>query len=94
MVSRRELESGLVMRVKLSAAAKLAGESLVTFGRKIKAGALPAIIDPTSGRIFIPAEKLLAYLNGTQYAHDHHNKDAIQRMEKARGAKTATRRGK
>lgn len=87
MTTVTDLQTGSVTRIKPTQLAKLAGESAVTIGRKIKSKHIEAITDPASGRIFIPVESALRYLSGETYKHDHQNEAALSRMERARAAK-------
>lgn len=72
-VTVNELKDGTVARISIAQFAKLSNEHLNTMSRKLRENRFTAITDPVTGRIYIPAESALAYLEGKPYKHNRLN---------------------
>ncbi len=82
-----ELESGFVSRLRLSELCKLADISTCTAYRLLKNGALTAVQDSRTGRLFVEREPALALLKGEKYKTDFANAENCERMQIARAGK-------
>lgn len=87
-----DLRSEKRARVKPGELKKASGDSLTTIYRAVKGKRLEAIEDPVTKRIYITAASALAYLEGRPYQLNHLDTSSIERMEKARAAKTTSKK--